>query len=79
MPQGQHILYMLYDIIFLVPSILFFLCHMTNPNPKFYKQKNRKINQKENKNEKENRKKPSLLLMILITSSYIIIHQSDNQ
>ena len=37
-------LYTLYDIILLVSSIPFFLYHMTNPNPKFYKKKNTKIN-----------------------------------
>ena len=29
-------------LFFLEPSMSFFLCHMTNPNPKFYKQKNMK-------------------------------------
>ena len=40
----QHALCTLYDIIFLAPSMPFFLCHTTNPNPMFYKEKNMKIN-----------------------------------
>jgi len=31
-PQDQHILCILYNIILLAPSMPFFLYHMTNPN-----------------------------------------------
>jgi len=65
--QGQHALYTLYDIILLVPSMPFFLYHMTNPNPKFYKYKNIKINWKESKNKRENEKKLSLHFLLLTT------------
>ena len=73
MLQGQYALYILYDVILLAPSMFFFLCHMTNPNPKFYKQKNTKINQKENRNKKENRKKLSLFFVFLTIYYFIKI------
>ena len=37
---------------------------MTNPNPKFYKYKNTKINQKENKNKRETEKTKSTLFIL---------------
>ena len=61
---------MLYDIILLVHSISFSLCYMTNPNPKFYKYKNTKINRKENKNKRENKKKLSPYFLFLTSTVY---------
>ena len=40
--------------LFLEPSMSFFLCHITNPNPKFYKYKNKsKRKEKKIRNEKK--------------------------